>query len=63
VWLGVAEYLTTDAIATTLDAVSGLAHRTELVMEYLVPAELRDEPGHAVAEFFMSRAAQSANRG
>jgi methyltransferase (TIGR00027 family) len=58
-WLGVTQYLTTDAITTTLDAISGLAQGTELVMEYLVPAEMRDEPGQALAEFFMPRAAQS----
>jgi methyltransferase (TIGR00027 family) len=59
-WLGVTQYLTTHAIRATLDVIGGLATGTELVMEYLVPAELRDEAGQEVADYFMPRAAASA---
>ena len=40
-WLGVTQYLTTDAIRATLDVMGGSAAGTQLVMEYLV----RDEGG------------------
>ena len=56
-WLGVSQYLTSGAIGETLDVIGGLARDTELVMEYLVPGELRDEAGQALADFFMPRAA------
>jgi O-methyltransferase involved in polyketide biosynthesis len=50
-WLGVSMYLTADAVAATLAAVGGLAAGTELVMEYALPPELRDEAGAAYAGF------------
>jgi O-methyltransferase involved in polyketide biosynthesis len=50
-WLGTSFYLTPDAVAATLAAVGGLAAGTELVMEYALPPELRDETGQAYAEF------------
>ena len=56
-WLGVTQYLTVEAISATLDVISRFASGTELVMEYLVPAKLRDRPGQALADFFMPRAA------
>jgi methyltransferase (TIGR00027 family) len=56
-WLGVTQYLTNEAIGATLDAIGGLRAGTELVMEYLVPAGMRDGPGQAVADFFMPLAA------
>jgi methyltransferase (TIGR00027 family) len=56
-WLGVSQYLSEEAIAATLDDISRFAGASELVMEYLVPAEMRDEAGQAVAEFFMPFAA------
>jgi len=59
-WLGVTQYLTTDAIGATLDVIGGFAAGTELVMEYLVPTELRDGAGQEVADYFMPRAAASA---
>lgn len=59
-WLGVTQYLTTEAIGQTLDVIGGFAAGTELVMEYLVPADLRDEAGQEVADYFMPRAAASA---
>lgn len=58
-WLGVSQYLTAEAIATTLEEIGGFCAGTELVMEYLLPAELRDAAGQALADFFMPRAAAS----
>ena len=58
-WLGVSQYLTVEAIAATLDVIGGFAPGTELVMEYVVPAGMRDEPGQALADFFMPQAAAS----
>ena len=56
-WLGTSFYLTPDADAATLAAVGGLAAGTELVMEYALPPELRDETGQAYAEFALAVAA------
>ncbi|HEY7623242.1 MAG TPA: class I SAM-dependent methyltransferase [Solirubrobacteraceae bacterium] len=56
-WLGVTQYLPGEAIAATLDVIARLCPGTELAMEYLVPAELRDEPGTALADFYIPRAA------
>lgn len=56
-WLGVTQYLTSEALEATVDVIGGLARGTELVMEYLVPGEMRDEPGQALTDFFMPRAA------
>jgi methyltransferase (TIGR00027 family) len=56
-WLGVTQYLTEEAIRATLDVIGGLCAGTELVMEYLVPAQMRDGAGRALADFFMPRAA------
>ena len=57
-WLGVSMYLTADAVAATLAAVGGLAAGTELVMEYALPPELRDERGQAYASFALPVAAE-----
>jgi methyltransferase (TIGR00027 family) len=59
-WLGVTQYLTREALEATLDLIGGFARGTELVVEYLVPGEMRDESGQALAEFFMPRAADTA---
>ncbi|MFF2552180.1 class I SAM-dependent methyltransferase [Nocardia sp. NPDC058058] len=56
-WLGVSMYLTESAIAATLAVLSGFAPGTELVMEYALPPELRDESGTAYAEFALPAAA------
>jgi methyltransferase (TIGR00027 family) len=56
-WLGVTQYLTADAIDETLEAIGGLCAGTELVMEYLVPVEMRDQAGQALADYFAPRAA------
>jgi hypothetical protein len=51
-------YLTADAVAATLAAVGGLAAGTELVMEYALPPELRDERGQAHGGFALPVAAE-----
>jgi O-methyltransferase involved in polyketide biosynthesis len=58
-WLGVTQYLTGEAIGTTLDVIGGFAGGTELLIEYLVPGEMRDASGQALADFYMPRAAAS----
>jgi methyltransferase (TIGR00027 family) len=57
-WLGVSMYLSADGVAATLAAVGGLAAGTELVMEYALPPELRDEAGAAYAGFALPVAAE-----
>ena len=56
-WLGVTMYLTESAIAATLDTLSRLAPGTELVMEYALLPELRDESGRVFAEFALAATA------
>jgi methyltransferase (TIGR00027 family) len=43
--LGVTMYLTAEAVAETLAAVAGLAPGTELIADYLLPQDARDEAG------------------
>ncbi|WP_202969055.1 class I SAM-dependent methyltransferase [Nocardia seriolae] len=50
-WLGVTMYLTESAISATLDTLSGFAPYTELVLEYALLPDLRDESGRVYAEF------------
>jgi methyltransferase (TIGR00027 family) len=57
-WLGVSMYLTAEAVAATLATVGGLAAGSELVMEYALPPELRDETGQAYADFALPVAAE-----
>lgn len=58
-WLGVSMYLTREAVGATLDAVRAFAPGTELVMDYLLPEELRDADGQAYAEAVMGMAARN----
>lgn len=58
--LGVTMYLTRQAISETLAVIGGLAPGTELVVEYMLPAQLRDEAGQEYAEAVMP---VSADRG
>lgn len=44
-WLGVTMYLSAEAVGETLAAVAGLAPGTELIADYLLPPEARDEAG------------------
>lgn len=49
-WLGVSMYLTRDALGATLRELAGLAPGTEVVLDYLVPAALRDDDGRTYAD-------------
>ena len=44
-WLGVTMYLTADAVAETMTAVAGCAPGSELIADYLLPEDARDEAG------------------
>ncbi len=57
-WLGVTMYLTSEAIRQTLAVISGFAPGTELIVEHLLPAELRDDTGQAYAELVTAAAAE-----
>ena len=43
-------YLTEAALAATLAELGGLAQGTEMVADYMLPAEMRDEDGSTYAE-------------
>jgi methyltransferase (TIGR00027 family) len=59
-WLGVTVYLDTQAIRDTLAALSGCAAGTELIVDYMLPAGLRDE----TADLYVSQVSPAAaNRG
>jgi methyltransferase (TIGR00027 family) len=49
-WLGVTMYLTREAIGQTLAVVGGFAPGTEVIVDYMIPAELRDEAGQAYVD-------------
>lgn len=49
-WLGVTMYLTEAAIGQTLAVLGGFAPGTELILDYLLPAELRDPGGEQYAQ-------------
>lgn len=59
-WLGVTLYLTRDAIAATLRDVASFAAGTQLVLDYLLPAELRDSEG---AQYATEVGKMAAERG
>jgi methyltransferase (TIGR00027 family) len=44
-WLGVTMYLTADAVAETMTAVAGCAPGSELIADYMLPEDARDEAG------------------
>jgi methyltransferase (TIGR00027 family) len=48
-WLGVLMYLTPDAIAQTMTVVGGFAPGTELIADYMLPEDMRDEAGTVYA--------------
>jgi len=49
-WLGVSMYLTTDAIADTAARLGALAAGSELILDYHLPEELRDEDGQSYVD-------------
>jgi methyltransferase (TIGR00027 family) len=57
-WLGVSMYLTREAIGQTLATISGFAPGTEVVVDYMLPEDLRDEAGQAYADAVMPVAAE-----
>jgi O-methyltransferase involved in polyketide biosynthesis len=52
-------YLTRTAIAAILETIAGLAPGTELIVDFMLPAECRDEAG----EFYASQVAPNAAAG
>jgi methyltransferase (TIGR00027 family) len=50
-WLGVIMYLDLAAIASTLTSIAGFAAGTELIADYMLPQDLRDENG----DFYVSQ--------
>jgi methyltransferase (TIGR00027 family) len=44
-WLGVTMYLAADAITETMTAIAGLAPGSELIADYMLPPDARDEAG------------------
>ena len=56
-WLGVTMYLTRKAIEATLAALSSFAPGTEIVVDHMLPPDLRDEAGNAYADAVMPVAA------
>jgi methyltransferase (TIGR00027 family) len=57
-WLGVTMYLDASAVAATLAALGGLATGTEIIVEYMVPAELRDADGQTYVDLVTPFAAE-----
>jgi methyltransferase (TIGR00027 family) len=57
-WLGVTMYLTREAIGETLAVIGGFAPGTEIVVDYILPADLRDAAGRTYAEAVGSMAAE-----
>ena len=57
-WLGVIMYLSRDAVAATLAALSRCAPGTELVAEYLVPDDLQDDQGRTYTRLVAPAAAE-----
>ena len=58
-WLGVTMYLSEPVIRETLAALSQCAPGTELIVDYMLPADLRDE----TAEDYVSQVAAAAAAG
>jgi methyltransferase (TIGR00027 family) len=57
-WLGVSMYLTPEAIGKTLDVVASLASGSELVADYMLADDLRDDVGRLYAQQVSAVAAQ-----
>jgi methyltransferase (TIGR00027 family) len=56
-WLGVSMYLTADALGDTLGAISAFAPGTQLVMDYMLPKDMRDTAAQQYADAVASFAA------
>lgn len=57
-WLGCTMYLDRGAIGRTLSAIGALAPHSELVLDYLLPAGLRDSDGRLYADLVGQAAAE-----
>src|SRR5271165_5200165 len=57
-WLGVTMYLTPGAIAQTMAAVGGFAPGSELIADYMLPEEMRDEAGAVYGTLVAQAAAE-----
>lgn len=57
-WLGVTMYLTESAIVSTLSQIGDLAPGTQVVVDYMLPAAMRDEAGDSYVEQVTPVAAQ-----
>ncbi len=57
-WLGVTMYLTAEAIAETMTAIAGLAPGSELIADYLLPEDARDEAGALYGRLVAQAAAE-----
>jgi methyltransferase (TIGR00027 family) len=57
-WLGVTLYLTEAAIGSTLGVVGGFAPGTDIVVDYMLPAGLRDAAGDTYVELVAPMSAQ-----
>ena len=58
-WLGVTMYLDISAISATLEALSACAPGTEIIVDYMLPAGLRDK----TADGYVSQVSQAAADG
>lgn len=57
-WLGVVMYLTAEAIGETLATIGGLAPGSEIVLDHLLPTDLRDDAGREYADAVAAVAAE-----
>ena len=57
-WLGVTNYLPRELIEAALTDVAAMAPGTSLVLDYILPADLRDEAGTSYADAVMHAAAE-----
>jgi O-methyltransferase involved in polyketide biosynthesis len=62
-WLGVTQYLTEDAIFSTLRDVAALAPGSEIIFEYLIPDSLLDADGQRMAAVLKATAATRGEPG
>jgi methyltransferase (TIGR00027 family) len=57
-WLGVTMYLTRDGVTATLAAIAGFAPGTEVIADYMLPDEMRDEAGATYGRLVAQAAAE-----
>jgi methyltransferase (TIGR00027 family) len=57
-WLGVTMYLTREVIGETFETIGGFAPGTEVIVDYMLPAGLRDDAGNTYVELVAPVAAQ-----